>query len=185
MTVLRTCYTDAVDVIGHNSLIRNDLVQLRTSPVEHDGVEAHTVEEAQAQSKLVQLIKHSSSDLNDGELGGMRGMRGRGKNAEIALNLLLGSDRVKQPSNGVLRMQRHGETISSSRPYFISTWSVCPPVWIPRDAIWMGFRAARRWPATNVAATRDLAVSTVRRRRECMVRIPCPNSWHESEDKSE
>lgn len=45
--------------------------------------------------EVVQLVQHGSTDLDDGELGGLRWMRRGREDAEVALDLLLGTDGVK------------------------------------------------------------------------------------------
>lgn len=42
--------------------------------MENDGVEADTVQEAQAVSELVNLVEDSSANLDDGELGRVGGV---------------------------------------------------------------------------------------------------------------
>jgi len=45
--------------------------------MKNDGVESNTVQKAQAKSELINLVKNSSSDFDDGEFGRLRRMRSR------------------------------------------------------------------------------------------------------------
>jgi hypothetical protein len=62
--------------------------------MEHYRVEANTIQEAQAEGQFIYLIQYSSSDLDNGELGRLRRMRGGGEYAEVSLHLSLGSNGI-------------------------------------------------------------------------------------------
>jgi hypothetical protein len=59
-----------------------------------DRIEADTIEEAEAESELVKLTEDRAADFDDGELGRLGRVRGRGKYAKVAFNLALCSDGV-------------------------------------------------------------------------------------------
>ena len=48
-----------------------DLVELWPSTVQNDRIKSHTIKEAEAESKFVDLVKNSSADLDDGKFGGL------------------------------------------------------------------------------------------------------------------
>ena len=60
--------------------------------MENDGVEANAVQEAQAQSKFVELSKDGASDFDDCELCGLRGVGRGGENAKVSFNFTLGAN---------------------------------------------------------------------------------------------
>jgi hypothetical protein len=62
--------------------------------MEYYRVEADAIQEAQTEGQFIYLIQHSSSNLDDGELGRLRRVRGGGKYAEVSLDLSLGSNGV-------------------------------------------------------------------------------------------
>lgn len=70
--------------------------------MEDDRVKTDAVEEAQAVGELVDLVEDGAANLDDGELGGVRRVGRRGKDAEVPLDLSLRADGVEQPSDGVL-----------------------------------------------------------------------------------
>lgn len=64
-----TCDSNSVYVIWNNTLAVHNLVQLGTCTMQNNGVEAHTVQEAQAQGQLVEVIENSAANLENGEFG--------------------------------------------------------------------------------------------------------------------
>ena len=63
--------------------------------MEDDGVEPHAVQEAQTQRQLIDLREDSTSNLDNGEFGGLGRVRRGRENSEVALDLALGSDRIE------------------------------------------------------------------------------------------
>jgi hypothetical protein len=86
------CDADAVDVVGGNTLALDDFVELRTCPMENDGVETDTGEEGKRVGDFVKLIKYSSSNFDDSEFCGVGRVGRRRENAEVSLHLALGSN---------------------------------------------------------------------------------------------
>lgn len=70
--------------------------------MDNDRVESDTVEEAQAESKLVKVIEHSTANFDDSEFCGLGGVGRRGENTKVALDFTFGTDRVEEASNGIL-----------------------------------------------------------------------------------
>ena len=66
--------TDPVNVLGNNSLPLNDSVELRSSTMQNDRVKSNTVQEADADGQLIQLVENGTSDFDDGELCRFRGI---------------------------------------------------------------------------------------------------------------
>ena len=62
--------------------------------MEDDGVEPNAVQEAQTQSQFIELREDSTSNLDNGEFGGLGRVRRGRENSEVALDLALGSDRI-------------------------------------------------------------------------------------------
>lgn len=71
-----TCNADAVNVLGNNAFPLNDPVELGSATMQDDGVESDTVQEADAEGQLIQLVENGTSDFYDGELGGLRHIGG-------------------------------------------------------------------------------------------------------------
>jgi len=63
--------------------------------MEDDGVEPNAVQEAQTQSKLIEVSEDSTSNLDNGEFGGFGWVRRGGKNAKVAFDLALRSNRIQ------------------------------------------------------------------------------------------
>jgi len=68
------CDTDTVDVLGDNSLPLNDSVELGSSTMQNDGVESNAVQKTDADGQLIQLVEDGTSNFDDGELCGFRGI---------------------------------------------------------------------------------------------------------------
>ena len=60
--------------------------------MDDDRIEADAIEKTETKSKLIELSQYATPDFDDSELCWMRGIRGRGKYAKVALNLAFGSD---------------------------------------------------------------------------------------------
>ncbi|KAH3668039.1 hypothetical protein OGAPHI_001793 [Ogataea philodendri] len=61
--------TDTVDVIRLDSLVLEDLIDLRSGTVQNNWIQPHMVQESKTRSKLWQLLgDDGSTDLDDGEL---------------------------------------------------------------------------------------------------------------------
>ena len=71
--------------------------------MEDDGIESNTVQEAEAECQLIRLVENGTSDFYDGELGGLRGIGGRGKDAQMAFDFALGPNRVQKSSDCLLQ----------------------------------------------------------------------------------
>ena len=71
--------------------------------MEHDGVEANTIEEAQAMGKFLDLVENSSANFDDSKLGRIGRIRGRRKDAEVAFDFTLSSNGIEKASDSVLR----------------------------------------------------------------------------------
>lgn len=101
--------TDAILVVGGDTLRLEDLVQLRTGTVEDDRVETETVQERKRKGEVVELVgEDSTTDLENGELGlgqnatGGSTLRSLGEDTEVALNLVAGTERVEKADDSVL-----------------------------------------------------------------------------------
>ena len=92
---IRTGDANTVNVVRDNTLPIHDIVELGSTSVEDDGVEPNAVQEAETQSQLIELGEDSTSNLDHGEFGGLGRVRRGGKNAKVALNLALGSNRIE------------------------------------------------------------------------------------------
>lgn len=101
--------TDAVLVVRGDALRLEDLVQLRTSTVENDRVEAETVQERKRKREVIKLVgEDSTTDLENSELGlgedttGGSALGSLGEDTEVALNLVAGTERVEKTDDSVL-----------------------------------------------------------------------------------
>jgi len=70
--------------------------------MEHNGVQPDTVQKAQTEGQLLDLVKDSASNFDDGKFSWLRRVGRRGEDSEVSLDLALGSDGVQQTGNGVL-----------------------------------------------------------------------------------
>lgn len=70
------CDTDTVNVLGNNALSFNDPVELGSATVQDDWIESNTVQEADTEGQLIQLVENGTSNFDDGELGGLRSVGG-------------------------------------------------------------------------------------------------------------
>ena len=70
--IFRTCDTDTVDVVRDDTSSLDDLVQLRTRAMDDHGIQPNSVEETEAECKVIELVENCPSNLDDGELGGVR-----------------------------------------------------------------------------------------------------------------
>lgn len=91
----RTSDSNAIDVVRHDSLALDDTIQLGTSTVEDDRVEADTVKEAETRGEFVNLVEDGTSDLDDRKFCGVGGIGGRRKDAKVTFDLALGTDGVE------------------------------------------------------------------------------------------
>ena len=111
--------TDSINVIWNDTLRLDDLVELGSGTVQYNGIQSDAGEKAQAKRELVDLLEHSSANLDDRKLGRLRRM-GRGtEDAQIALDLPLGPNRVQKPCDRVLvglSVKRMGRRIDSPDP---------------------------------------------------------------------
>lgn len=63
--------------------------------MQNDRIESNTVEEAETVGELVDLIEDCATNLDDCKFRGVGGVRGGGKDTEIALDFALCADRVE------------------------------------------------------------------------------------------
>ena len=70
--------------------------------MENDRVKADTVEEAEVDCELVNVVK---ADLDDGDLCGVGGVGGGGEDAEVALYFALCANRVEQAGDRILAVE--------------------------------------------------------------------------------
>jgi hypothetical protein len=68
------CDADTVNVLRDNSLPLDNYIELGSSTVQNDGVESNTVQEADTEGQLVQLVEDGTSNFDDGEFGGLGGI---------------------------------------------------------------------------------------------------------------
>ncbi len=71
-----TGYTNTIDIFRDDATAFNDLVELGTSSMEDDGVEADTNEETEAKSEFIKLPKDGTANFYDSKLGRLGGVRG-------------------------------------------------------------------------------------------------------------
>jgi hypothetical protein len=93
--LLPTGDTNPLDIIRNDALALHDIVQLRARTMQYDRVQSDTVQEREREGKLVDLVKDGTSDFDDGELGGVVRVGGGAEDAQVALDLLFGPDRVE------------------------------------------------------------------------------------------
>lgn len=65
-------------------------------------IKTNAVEEGERESELVDLVQNSATNLDDGELRRLGGMRRGAEYAEIALYFTLGANGIKKTSDCVL-----------------------------------------------------------------------------------
>ena len=70
--------------------------------MENDRVKADTVEEAEVDGELFDVVEDRAADLDDGEFCGVGGVCRGGEDAKVAFDLALGTDGVEEASDGVL-----------------------------------------------------------------------------------
>ena len=70
--------------------------------MENDRVKADAVEETEAVSKLVYLVEYRTTDLDDGKLGGVGGIRRRREDAQITLDLTFGANGIQKAGYCIL-----------------------------------------------------------------------------------
>jgi len=63
------CDTDTVNVFGDDPLPLDYFVELGSSAMQDDGVESNTIQEADTEGQLIQLVEDGTSNFDDGELG--------------------------------------------------------------------------------------------------------------------
>jgi hypothetical protein len=97
------CHTDAVNVLGDNALPFDYFVELGSATVQDDGVETDAVQEADTEGQLIHLVEDGASNFDHGEFCGLRGIGGRGKDAQMAFDFTLSPNRVQESSDCLLR----------------------------------------------------------------------------------
>ena len=100
---MHTSYSDTINIIRRNALSLENLVQLRTCAVQHDGVESHTIQETQAQRKFVDLVQDRASNFDDGKFGRLRRVRGRREDPQVSFNLTFCANRIQEACDSFLR----------------------------------------------------------------------------------
>lgn len=98
----QTSDPDTLYIIRDYALQVHNLVQLRSSAMEHDRVEADAIKEAEAERELLDLVKDSTTNFDDCKFGRVVRMGGGRENAKIALDLFLSADGIQQTGDGVL-----------------------------------------------------------------------------------
>lgn len=108
--------TDTLLELGLNTGILEEPVELGTSAMDNDRIEADSVEELEGGAKLVEVVgQDGAADLDDGEtLGGDRGEEG-----EVLLDLALGTDRGQgldnhAPGGKIGRASGRGRDLTAS-----------------------------------------------------------------------
>lgn len=108
--------TDALLELRLNTGILEEPVELGTSAMDNDGVEANSVEELEGGAKLVEVVgQNCATDLDNGEtLGG-----DRGEEREVLLDLTLGTDRGQglddhAPGGEIGRTSGRGRDLTAS-----------------------------------------------------------------------
>lgn len=89
-----TCDPYPIDVIRHDALSLDDIVQLRPRTVQHYRVQPHSVQKAQIQGQLIEVVQYGASYLDNGEFCGLGRVRGGRKDAQMAFDLAFGAERV-------------------------------------------------------------------------------------------
>ena len=70
--------------------------------MDDDRIQADAIKETETKSEFIELPQHGTTDFDNSELCWMRGIRGRGKDAKIALDLALSSDGVQKAGDRFL-----------------------------------------------------------------------------------
>lgn len=83
--------------------------------MDNDRVESDTVEEAQAESKLVKVVEDSTANFDDSKLCGLGGVGRRGEDTEVAFDFTFGTNRVEEASNGILVRKKFNKFSSLER----------------------------------------------------------------------
>ena len=94
--------TNSINVIGDDTGLFQDSIELRSGTMKYYWVKSNTVKERKTKSKLVEIIKDSTTNFDDSEFRWMRRVRGRRENPEISLDLTFCSNRVQQTCYCVL-----------------------------------------------------------------------------------
>jgi len=90
-----------------------------------DRIEPDPVEEGEREGKFVDLVENGAPNLDDCEFGGLGGMGGSRKNAEISLDFPFGADRIEQPCNRFLVVRSSTSGGAGDESDEILTLSVC------------------------------------------------------------
>lgn len=72
----RTRYTDTVNVFRNHTATFNYFVELGTTAMDDDRIQADTIEKTETKSKFVKLAQYSTADFYDSEFCWMRGIGG-------------------------------------------------------------------------------------------------------------
>jgi hypothetical protein len=66
---MHTSYSNTIDVFWDDAAAFNNFVELGSSSMEDDRVEADAKEETEAESEFIKLVKDSTADFYDRKLG--------------------------------------------------------------------------------------------------------------------
>jgi hypothetical protein len=66
---VQTSYANTINVFWDDAAAFNNFIELGSSSMEDDGVEADAKEETEAKSELIKLVEDSTADFYDCKLG--------------------------------------------------------------------------------------------------------------------
>jgi len=64
-------------------------------------IQAYTIQKAQRESKIIDVIQDRAPDFDYSKFGRLRGMRGGGKDAEVPFDFAFGAEGVEEPGYSV------------------------------------------------------------------------------------
>ena len=73
--------------------------------MEDDGVETHTVEEAKAESKLLEVIEDCTADFYDSKFCGLGWVRAGREDAQVTFDLTFRTERIEQAGDCILHIR--------------------------------------------------------------------------------
>jgi len=90
----RTRYADTINIFWNDSATFDYFIELGTTAMEDDRIQADAVEKTETQSEFIELPQYSTADFDNSELCWVRRIRGRGEYAKVALDLAFCSNGV-------------------------------------------------------------------------------------------
>ena len=117
----RTGDTNAILVHRLNTLTLENVVHLWARAMEDDRVETEAVKEAEAKSKLLEVVEDSASNFDDCKFCRLGWVGGGRENAQVTFDLTFGTEGVEQARNCVLHGCQHSGDDSAVK----KTDSVC------------------------------------------------------------